>query len=253
MNISLLTELGLTKKEADVYLASLELGSSFASAIARKAGVPRVNCYHLLEKLIEKGLVSSMMRGKLRMYYGENPKKLIAMLEEKTERAKHLLPELLSITNTLSFKPKIHFFEGMEGIKTIFRETLEAKKEIVGYTNLQALTELLPDFLADYSREKVKRGIKTRLISPAGKEAKKFISRFYPDTVEARRLIELFFVNRAQFFFENEIAVFENKVAIVSLNPEELIGILVESAVLSRTMKRIFDLSWLGATSFMAS
>src|SRR3989338_10928687 len=144
-----LQELGFTKKEASVYLATLELGASAASIIARKAGIDRVNCYHLLENLMRKGFVSSFVKSHVRMFSAENPKKLVSMFEEKMHKARRLLPELLSMTNTLTFKPKIQFFEGIEGVKNIFLDTLTAKSEIVGYTNLKALIELLPNFRSE--------------------------------------------------------------------------------------------------------
>ena len=59
-------------------------------------------------------------------------------------------------------------------------------------------------------------------------------------------------MNPNEFAFENQISIYDNFVAIMSLNPDELTGVLIESAVYARTQKAIFDLSWLGATSFVA-
>ena len=66
----------------------------------------------------------------------ESPQILVNQMEEKFQKAKKLLPELLSITNTIAYKPKIQYYEGAQGIKNIFEATLKAKGEIVGYTNL---------------------------------------------------------------------------------------------------------------------
>ena len=57
-----LTQLGFTEEESKVYLAALELGGSYASGIAKKAGVPRVNCYHTLDKLVRKGVMSTFIK-----------------------------------------------------------------------------------------------------------------------------------------------------------------------------------------------
>ena len=59
-------------------------------------------------------------------------------------------------------------------------------------------------------------------------------------------------MNRDQFLFENEVLVFNNSVGIVSLNQDELLGLIVESPAFARTMKAVFDLAWLGATAFVA-
>ena len=51
---------------------------------------------------------------------------------------------------------------------------------------------------------------------------------------------------------DNEILLFGNAVGVVSLNPDELLGIIVESQTFTKTMKAVFDLAWLGATAFVA-
>src|SRR3989338_5643152 len=97
-----LTSLGLSGEEAKVYLATLELGGSFVSAVARRAKVNRSTCYHTLDNLIKKGLVSSYQKGKVLHFTAEDPTRFMQMAEEKVQRTKNLIPELLSITNTLA-------------------------------------------------------------------------------------------------------------------------------------------------------
>jgi len=74
---------------------------------------------------------------------------------------------------------------------------------------------------------------------------------FYPSGFD-HNLIEIFFVNPEEFQFENDIIIYENKVAIVSLNADELFGVIIESPVYAKTEKSIFGLAWLGATAFVA-
>src|SRR3989338_9197985 len=97
-----LINLGLTPEESKVYLAILELGGGFVSSIARRANVNRSSCYHTMESLVKKGLVSSYQKGKVLHFTAEDPKRFLQMAEEKIERTKNLIPELLSITNTLA-------------------------------------------------------------------------------------------------------------------------------------------------------
>ncbi len=246
-----LIQLGLSKEEAKVYLTVLELGGSFASTIARKSNIPRVNCYYVLESLKDKGLITANLKGNVKFFVAEPPQVFVNQVEENFVRAKKILPELLSITNTLAFKPIIRSYEGIEGIKTILDQALEAKTEILGYTNLEELGNLLPDYLPGYLQKLVKKRIKVRLLSPSTEEAKKFIKKFYPKNF-SEELIEILFVNPKEFAFENQISIYDNFVAIISLNPDELMGVLMQSGAYARTQKAIFNLSWLGATSFVA-
>lgn len=251
MLVNQLEQFGLSKEEAQVYITVLELGGSFASTIARKSNTPRVNCYYILDTLKNRGLITSNLKGNVKFFVAEPPQVFVNQIEEKFDKAKSLLPELISLTNTSAFKPIIRSYEGIDGIKTIFEQTLEAKSEVLGYTNLEALGNLLPDYLPGYLQKLVKKEIKVRLLTPSTMEARNFVENFYPKKYP-EELVEILFVNPNEFAFENQISIYDNFVAIMSLNPDELTGVLMESAVYARTQKAIFDLSWLGATSFVA-
>jgi len=243
--------LGLSEVEGKVYIALLELGGGYVSAVARIAKLPRVNCYHTLEKLIEKGLVNYLTKDKVRYYSPEPPQKIVNLLEGRTQYARKMLPELLSITNTLALKPKIKYYEGMEGVKNIMEDTLTAKKELLGYSNLQGVHELFGDFVKSYGAKKMKNNIKTRLICPSSKEAFDYVKKSYPKDFPPD-LIEILFVNPREFWFENEIVIYDDKVAVISLNKDELNGMIFESPVYARSQRAIFNLAWLGASSFIA-
>ena len=68
-------------------------------------------------------------------------------------------------------------------LKTIFEQTLEAKSDVLGYTNLEALGNLLPDYLPGYLQKLVRKGIKVRLLTPSTKEARYFVENFYPKNI----------------------------------------------------------------------
>ena len=246
-----LQNLGLSQEEAQAYLTVIELGGSFASSIARRAKIPRVNCYHILEKLKKKQLITSYTKDGTKFFVAEPPQVLINQQEEKLELAEKIVPELLKLTNVNAFKPIIRSYEGLEGIKAIFDQTLEAKSEVLGYTNLEALGELLPDYLPEYTKKLVKKNVKARFLSPSTRRAREFLSTFYPKGFP-QELVEILFVNPKEFDFENQISIYDNSVAIISLNPDEQIGVLIESAVYAKTERAGFNLSCLTTTSFFS-
>lgn len=53
-------------------------------------------------------------------------------------------------------------------------------------------------------------------------------------------------VDKERFPFTNEINIFRNKMIIMSY--ADLLGVMVESEVIAKTQKSIFELSWLGAS-----
>jgi HTH-type transcriptional regulator, sugar sensing transcriptional regulator len=243
--------LGLSEVEGKVYLALLELGGGYVSLVARVSKLPRVNCYHTLEKLSEKGLVNYITKDKVRYFSPEPPQKIVSILENRVQYAKKALPELMSITNTLAMKPKIKYYEGMEGVRNILDDTLTAKKELVGYSNLKFFAELFGDYIKTYASTKMQKNLKTRIICPSSDEAFAYVKKYYPKNFPPE-LIEILFVNPKEFWFENEILMYDDKVAVISLNKDELNGMIFESPVYARSQRAIFNLAWLGASSFIA-
>ena len=244
-----LLDLGLSEEESKVYITLLELGGGFASAVARKADIPRAGCYYTLENLVKKGFVSFYPKKGVKFFQATDPEKFAEVYEEKFHKAQKVLPQLLSITNKLAIKPKIHFFEGIAGIKNILKMSLEAKDEIIGFSNIEAREFLLGSSLEQYCHNLQEKKIKTRLISPLSEKGKIAMERYYKGH---EKELEILFVNPKEFLFENEVTIFNNTVSIISLNPEELMGVVLESATLARTERSIFNLAWLGATSFIA-
>ena len=62
MNTKILEAAGLTGNEIKVYLALLELGSVTAGEILKKIEIHRGAVYDTLDKLMEKGLVSYVIK-----------------------------------------------------------------------------------------------------------------------------------------------------------------------------------------------
>lgn len=251
MHHSQLTGLGLSEEESQIYLTLLEYGTSSVSNISRLTKIGRVNCYHYIEKLIHKGLISQSSRSKIKEFTAENPNILINKQLEHLNYAKSIVPELLAISAHNPKKPKIQFFEGKEGIKNIFNKIIRTQPdEIVSFSNFEQLEQFIPEFLPGHFQERIQHNIKTRFISPRTKSSDSFIQRFFPKQYDDR-LLEVFLISSHEFTFSSEITIFSGSIAIVNLNETNPIGILIENPELYHTQKAIFDLAWLGATSFI--
>ncbi len=71
-----LKKLGLSEKEARLYLVALETGPTTIAKLAQKSGVKRGTIYEFLDEMIEKGLLEITITGKRKLYSGVEPKKL---------------------------------------------------------------------------------------------------------------------------------------------------------------------------------
>ena len=68
MDIQLLRKVGLTDGESKVYLALLELGSSTTGPIVKEADIAKSIVYQILDRLIQKGLVSYIVKEKTKYF-----------------------------------------------------------------------------------------------------------------------------------------------------------------------------------------
>jgi sugar-specific transcriptional regulator TrmB len=248
---SSLRSLGLTDEEIKIYLALLQYGTQSVAGIARLSKLGRGNCYHYIDKLREKGLISQSQQQKVKHFSAENPKVFINREVEKLNLAREVVPTLLAMTSKHPQRPKIEFFEGKEGIKSIFTRMVQHRHtEIVSFSNFERLARFLPDFLPEHFEQRLQQNIKTRFISPRNPVAEQFRDQFFPAKFD-ERLLETFLIAEETFFFESDISIFGGSIAIMNLSAKEPVGVLIENPELYHTQKAIFDLAWLGATSFI--
>ena len=140
--IDVLIKLGLSDKEAKVYLAALELGGDTAQNIAKKSGVNRATTYVIAEKLMGLGLLSRTDKAKKTLFIPESPHELHNLLDEQKrdieQRAAYLddsLNQFLAIFNGSSEKPTVRYFEGLDGLTALDRygrDQFKKNSEIVG-------------------------------------------------------------------------------------------------------------------------
>jgi HTH-type transcriptional regulator, sugar sensing transcriptional regulator len=238
--LPLLIEAGLHEKEAQIYFAGIELGESSILQLAEQAGIKRPTAYEIMEELEKKGLFSVSPRGKKRLFLAENPEHVLAILKAREKSFIEALPELQMLYHTGGNKPKVRFYEGVEGLKAMYWDTLESKETILVYNNITEMWGAIPkDFKKTYVKERVRRKIFDRCICSATAETMEYSKK------DKEELREMVFVPKDRFNFKNEINIYNDKVAIFSF-PEK-IGVIIESKKIAETQKMIFQLAWLGA------
>lgn len=239
-----LQEFGLHGKRAAVYLALLQSGRAPIPQVAKTAGVKRTTAYSILKSLEEEGLIGRGVLGKKQIFVPEDPTKIKALLAQKQKSLEHILPELRSFYNLLPSKPKVRFYEGLEGIKSIFENVLITKpKELTVFTALDDLVNILGPFIKNYTARKADTGIPTRAISTDTPLARRYNQLHYAKA-KPPAMPQIRFVPKEKFPFKNEINIYGNKVAIMSLKTEELVGVVMESVIMADTQRAIFELAW---------
>ncbi len=242
MDSSLIEQLsyyGFSDKEAKIYLTCLELWSSLASTIARRAEINRWTTYSILEDFKRRWIASENIRDDLKYFSVLNPKTLFKREEEKYEKMKSTLPELLAITEKFGNRPKTQFFEWLEWLKKIFEEVLAAWEKMTSpYLSFVWTNEMDPRvekyIYNEFIPQRLKIKTKTRAIMSQDK------SKYMDYHKKSHNTL---IVDKPLFDLWNEIVVYSgNKVAILMYDTAEMSWLTIESQTLHDGLTSLFNL-----------
>lgn len=240
---------GFSEKEIAVYLALLEIGSSVVSSIAKRARINRSTAYVILGTLSDRGLITVVERRGVKLYNSTPPEKLVQHLESLSKQyaqfattAKKLVPELKSLDRSKNNEgvpqPKVQFFEGEEGVKTVYEDTLSSLEAIRAYASVGEVTS------------KTKKGAKVQVIFPNSAEEKRQMIHTKEEAGEAFR------IPSGNYGFASEINIYDTKVIFIA--PAEKFGLIIENREFADTLKKAFisarkEVTKLGKKSFFSA
>lgn len=233
---TLLKSLNLTDDQASVYVAALELGQATMLALAKKSGVNRTKIYRFIEELKIRQLITETRKRKRNLYGAVHPEQLVEMTRETTREVESLLPELLAVYNRSRTKPRVTFYEGVEGMKDVYADTLKERKEIVGWSDYEYSFKVLRGYLTHYPQERVKRNIFYKVIAR--------------ENLETRRLQKIGFKELREVRVtpsgdqQTELYVYGNKVAHLNFRSNPVFAVIIEDPAISATMRQIWKEAW---------
>ena len=156
-----LEKIGLTKNEAKVYYALIELGLTSISELIKRTKLHKQIVYDNTERLIEKGLVSFVIKAKRRYFNAVSPEKLIDFFEEqkneinqKEEMIQTMLPSLLALKDKAKEKQLATIYQGKKGIKSILEQILKQKNEVLIYGAEGKFKEIFGPYWENYEKRR---------------------------------------------------------------------------------------------------
>lgn len=237
-----LEQLGFSDKEAQVYLALLELGRGTVTQIGQKAGINRTTGYSVLSTLVSKNMVTVSGKEPKQEYVAESPDTItqllhdrIGTIQKQLSQVQNLIPRLKAV-HSVGSRPKVIFYEGVKGVEQVYEDTLTSKETIRAYANVSEMHQALPKYFPKYYQRRAGKDIHVRAIIPSNEAGKK---RANKDEMELR---ESALIPSDKYYFAPEICVYDNKVMIASWR--EKLGIIIESQEIADSMKVAFELAW---------
>lgn len=239
-----LKKIGLTGGEIKIYLALLELGSTTTGELIKKSGISGSKTYEVLERLIKKGLVSSIIKNNVKYFESARPERILDYLNEKNmqideekREIKKIIPQLI-LRQKEAVKSEAKIYSGWEGMKTANEDIINSLKKGEEWLSM-GLTEQPESWEIYFNKkhiERAKKGIIHKAI--INEKYKKLYKergrlphteyRFFPKELEMPTSVE----------------IYSDKIAIFILSQESPLVILIENKKIAESYKNHFEILW---------
>jgi len=237
-----LEKLGLSKNEARVYYALIQKKQATAAEIIKVIGAHRGIVYDNLERLIEKGLVSFVIKGMKKYFVAEEPDAIIEFLNSKKQaidseikNAGKLIPEISKFLKAKTEDDsETRVFRGTKGLKKVLAETLTTKESwSIGMTN-ESVNILSSNYWENYNAKVKDLKIKEYFLLNADYKDTYFFDRI--KNVSYRRL-------PPELNQVTEIVLYKDQVAMFIFTKTPTV-VVVKDKNLFQTFRQQFDFLW---------
>lgn len=237
-----LEAVGLLESEAAVYLAALEVGPASSQVIVERCGFSRPATYVAIESLVQKGLLSSQVKGKRLLYSAESPDRLIEYGQSQVDGLQAKVADLGRRAAELELlrkgdRPSVKFFEGLEGLKSVMHDIVTSSpKELLEFADLDAVKQVLS--LSDLEGLQTilsKRKTKGRAILVGATRVRQgIVGRVLP---------------RAEYPFSGDLLIYGDKVVSITFSGK-VQCVMMQGMVMAEMYRAFFDLAWKGADGY---
>lgn len=240
-----LRNVDVSASEAAVFLALLQSSDALrVTDIAKKTKLNRTTAYGLVKSLAKKGLLSSVEENGILRYRSIQPHLLTDYIErhkEKLAADMKRVKDALPLINAERIKrvrtyPAVQYFEGVEGIKQAYEDTIRNNKgkALYGFMGTDAIVKLMePPWPSYYIGQRVEHGVRAYTVAidtPSSRQYKKFDE-------QQLRVIKLL---PPGYDFEIELAAYDDKVLITSFSQDHPLSVMIEDEKIAQLMVQLF-------------
>lgn len=247
--IAFLKNFGCNNREAGVYIEALKAGITSIQELSRKLKRNRITVHYTVQQLIKKGFLFETRKGTKRLIAAEKPEVLSRMIEHRYNELKSMENQLGYVTKLLNSLEAnknevtmVKVYDDIEGFKKMLEQSLEAKTEILVFTNMIFSRILGEDYVINYYERRAAHNIHTRVIYPPGPFATRINAKKNEYKIEVRTLPQ---DERS----ESGFYLWDNTLALQSLHEGKRCCTLIENRYITHFFRsNIFNHFWEEAT-----
>jgi sugar-specific transcriptional regulator TrmB len=237
-----LLQLGLNRNEAKVYRILLQLGQASAGELIKKTEFHRNIVYDNLEKLIDKGLVTFIIEGNIKIFQAAPPEMITEMLDkeqeqlnEKKKLAEELKNEAIKLKSSHHVQQEATIYRGVRGLKVLFNDTLNVGSDYYVIGAPRSSLELMGSaFWENYNLKRVQKKIVVKMLFNED-------LRRWSKIIQSKKTIIKFLSKK--FDGLTETIIYGNKVAFIVWT-EKPIATLIQDPHLASNYRKYFHALW---------
>ena len=237
-----LQKLGLSEKEASVYVALLRLGQADISDIAEQTGLKRPIIYVIIESLLSRGFATVLPHIRKKTYRASQPEMVLNYFQGATLTLASMLKYFEEIQSK-DTNPRITAYDSVQSIMTVWDDA-QHSDNLCFVTSLSKLEQNLGSAwnkLAQHAADGTYRHCKKwRILNTDG-----LLSSITKDE-------ELLRASGAQIkIFEGrnnylDFALYDSKTAITTITQSPFL-VVIDSKIMNSSFRSFFDALWEGS------
>ncbi|MBC8501096.1 MAG: hypothetical protein ISS25_02950 [Nanoarchaeota archaeon] len=231
-----LSKLGFSPSEIRIYLHLLKTGSSYANKISSKTRINRTNVYEALDRLVAKGVVSFIIKNKVKWFEAKEPNSILSLIKEKEEKFNKVKNGILKDINNLRIiheNPlEANIFIGKKGLRMLFEEILETNKPVFLIAAELQFKKFFGPYFELWHKQRTDRKIMQKSIFPKRIKGK----------LKKRDLLEYKFIDD-KFTNPTTTIIYGDNLLLIQWS-EEAIAIKIKNKEIVKSHLNYFNMLW---------
>lgn len=250
-DIQILSNLGLSEKEAQIYLSAVSTGGGTIADLAEAAQIERTGIYYHIQNLLDLKLIKTVSKGKRTLYLPSDPNRLKIIANKQQKAFEGLFPALEERYSRKASKSIIRNYEGEDQINPFYDDVYQIIKSLQPPDNTLSLLATSYYTVAkaskhffDYSPPQERLDITSRAILPKSRKVKKakglenqpyIMTRYNLPPAELKFITDKYIYPSSVVILKNHIILYDWRNLNFSIN---------ENQNNAQTWQAFFNLVW---------
>lgn len=244
-----LAAFGISTIEARIYLYLVNKPPKSILQIAKDLNLPRTSVYDTSARLVERGLLQKMIKGKSQMLQANSLKVLQEYVDKEKSRVDDLQKQLSTLedcveqTETSATQNEARYYRGVQAFKQMIWNTLKAEKETIGYSQFGRFEAAGDAFYEKKIQDFIQRGLKDRVIASSMPDTIDYLMNG-PYSKYRHQYQEVRVMTPGLFHIAGDTTIYNNVFSVTYWKQGEVIGVEIENSELVQTQRSIFEYLW---------